>query len=272
MLNEFARTELVIGRDAMDCMKAARVAVFGVGGVGGNCIEALARCGIGTLDLIDDDRICLTNINRQVFATHKTVGKYKVDAAEERIHEISPKTVVNKYKMFYLPSTRDQIDFNQFDYIIDAIDTVTAKLDIIEQAVACHVPIISSMGCGNRVDPSKLVIKDIYETSGDPLARVMRRELRKRGIQKLTVCCSTEKPLRPLDIDDLSCRYHCVCPPGTERKCTDRRDIPGSTSFVPPAAGIMIASYVMRDLSSFDPEHRVRPRTWAEEYRRDHAQ
>ena len=242
MSGEFIRTERVIGHEAMETLRHARIAVFGLGGVGGNAAEALARCGVGTLDLIDNDEVVLSNINRQAFALHSTVGMKKTDAAKARIHDISPDTVVNLYPIFYLPETRDQIPFREFDYIIDAIDTVTAKLDLIEQAIHYDVPIISSMGTGNRMDPSKLSIKDVYETSGDPLARIMRHELRKRGVKKLTVCTSSELPVVPLESEE--------APSGT------RRSVPGSTSFVPPAAGILIASYVVRQLTGFQEGRR----------------
>ncbi len=268
-LNQYSRTELVLGQSAMDKMRNARVAVFGVGGVGGNVVEALARSGVGTLDLIDDDRVCLTNLNRQLIATRQTIGKFKVDAAEERIHAIDPNIVVNKYQCFYLPQEREKFDFTKWDYIVDAIDTVTAKLDIIEEAIRCGVPIISAMGCGNRVDPTKLVVTDIYQTKNDPLARVMRYECRKRKIKKLKVVYSTEMPIKPLNDTENSCLYHCVCPPGTKRKCTDRRDVPGSTSFVPSVAGIIIASQIMLDLTDFDPNNRKAPRNLLEQYKHD---
>ena len=270
MLNQFSRTELVMGQDAMEKLANARVAVFGIGGVGGYVVEALARSGIGALDLIDDDRVCLTNINRQIIATRKNVGQYKVDAAEERIHMINPTVDVTKYQCFYLPAEKDKFDFTQYDYIVDAIDTVTAKIDIILEAQRLGIPIISAMGCGNRVDPTQIKIGDLYKTEGDPLAKVMRRELRKRGVKKLTVCYSTELPIKPLEDMRISCRYNCICPPGTVRKCTDRRDIPGSTAFVPAAAGLAIASYVARDITSFDPANRKPGKevnTWVDMYR-----
>lgn len=243
MKGAFIRTASVIGPGALETLRSCRVAVFGIGGVGGNCAETLARSGVGTLDLIDHDEVCESNLNRQIFALRSTIGMKKTDAAKARIADICPDTVVNTYPIFYLPETRDQLDFTDYDFIVDAIDTVTAKLDIIERAGQCGVPVISSMGCGNRMDPSKLRIMDIYETAGDPLAKVMRRELRKRGIRKLTVCCSAEPPLSPmLDLRE---------------EGEKRRSIPGSTAFVPPAAGIMIASYVVRQLISFDPANRV---------------
>ena len=251
MLNQFSRTQLIFGPEAMKRIAASRVAVFGVGGVGGYAVEALVRSGIGALDLIDDDRVCLTNLNRQLHATRKTVGRYKVDAAEERILEINPDCSVRTYKTFYMPDTRDQFDFTQYDYVIDAIDTVTGKLALVEQAQKVNTPIISSMGAGNKTDPTAFRVADIYQTSVCPLARVMRSECRKRGIRHLKVVYSTEQPQRPLEDPAISCRSHCICPPGT-RKCTVRRDIPGSTAFVPSVAGLIIAGEVIRDLCGAD--------------------
>ena len=250
MLNQFSRTQLLYGRDVMEFFVSCRVAVFGIGGVGGYVVEALARSGIGALDLIDDDRVCLTNINRQILATRKTVGRYKVDAAEERIHEIFPDCKVRTYKTFYLPDTQDQFDFHEYDYIVDAIDTVTGKLAIIENAQKSDVPVISSMGAGNKIDPTAFEIADIYDTSVCPLAKVMRRECRKRGIRSLKVVYSKEKPIRPLEDMSISCRQHCICPPGTVRKCTERRDIPGSTAFVPSVVGLIIAGEIINDLAA----------------------
>ena len=249
MLNQFSRTQLLYGQDNMRRLTASRVAVFGIGGVGGYVVEALARSGVGALDLIDDDRVCITNLNRQILATRKTVGKYKVDAAEERIKDIFPECEVRTYKTFYLPETQDQFAFHEYDYVVDAIDTVSGKLAIIENAKKAGVRVISSMGAGNKVDPAALEVADIYETSVCPLARVMRRECRKRGIDSLKVVYSREAPIRPLEDLSISCRQHCVCPPGTVRKCTQRRDIPGSTAFVPSVAGLIIAAEVVRDLT-----------------------
>ncbi len=249
MLNQFSRTQLLFGPEAMEYLAGCRVAVFGVGGVGGYAVEALVRSGVGALDLIDDDRVCLTNLNRQLYATRKTVGKYKVDVAEERIHDINPDCAVRTYKTFYLPETRDQFDFTQYDYVIDAIDTVTGKLGLIEQAQASGTPIISAMGAGNKTDPTAFRVADIHRTSVCPLARVMRSECRKRGIKHLKVVYSTELPKRPLEDPSISCRSHCICPPDT-RKCTVRRDIPGSTAFVPSVAGLIIAGEVVKDLIS----------------------
>ena len=249
MLNQFSRTELLFGKKAMERLYNSRVAVFGIGGVGGYTVEALARSGIGTLDLIDDDLVCLTNINRQIFATGKTVGKYKVDVAQERILELNPTLVVNTYKTFYAPSTVAQFDFSQYDYIVDAIDTVTGKLELVEQANLSGVPIISCMGAADKLDPTAFEVADIYDTTVCPLARVMRRELRKRGIRSLKVVYSKEPALTPIEDMSISCRAHCVCPPGTARKCTQRRQIPGSNAFVPPVAGFILAGEVVKDLA-----------------------
>ena len=248
MLNQFSRTQLLVGREAMERLFAARVAVFGIGGVGGYTVEALARSGVGTLDLIDDDKVCLTNLNRQIFATRKTVGKYKIDVARERILEINPDAVVNTYRTFYAPDTADQFDFTRYDYIVDAIDTVTGKLELIEQAHRCGTPIISSMGAGNKMDASAFEVADIYDTSICPLARVMRRELRRRGIPALKVVYSKEPAIPPIEDMSISCRTHCICPPGTARKCTQRRQVPGSNAFVPAAAGRILAGEVVKDL------------------------
>ena len=249
MLNQFSRTQLLLGQEGMEKLFRARVAVFGIGGVGGYTVEALARSGVGTLDLIDDDKICLTNLNRQIFATRKTVGQYKVDIAEQRILEINPKAVVHTYKTFYAPQTAEQFDFSQYDYVVDAIDTVTGKLELVEQAEKAGVPIISSMGAGNKMDPTAFEVADIYETSVCPLARVMRRELKRRGIKKLKVVYSKEPPMAPIDDMSISCSTHCICPPGTARKCTQRRQVPGSNAFVPSVVGLIIAGEVVKDLS-----------------------
>lgn len=251
MLNQFSRTQLVFGEEAMQRLAEARVAVFGIGGVGGYTVEALARSGIGQLDLIDDDKVCITNVNRQLLATLKTVGQYKVDVAKERVADINPKCRVNTFKTFYMPDTEGEFDFSQYDYIVDAIDTVKGKLALVENAQKAGTPIISSMGAGNKVDAAAFEVADIYETSVCPLARVMRYECRRRGIKKLKVVYSKEKPIRPMEDMSISCRRHCVCPPGT-RKCTVRRDIPGSTAFVPSVAGLIIAGEVIKELTSFE--------------------
>lgn len=249
MLNQFSRTQLLLGQDGMDRLANARVAVFGVGGVGGFTVEALARSGVGTIDLIDDDKVCLTNINRQIIALRSTVGKYKVDVAAERLRDINQNIQVNTYKTFYMPDTAHQFDFSQYDYVVDAIDTITGKLELVIQAHKAGTPIICSMGAGNKLDPTAFRVADIYKTSVDPLARVMRHELRKRGIKKLKVVYSEEPPMRPVDDMASSCRTNCICPPGAARKCTERRDIPGSNAFVPSVVGLIIAGEVIKDLS-----------------------
>ena len=252
MLNQFSRTELLLGRQGMERLYNARVAVFGIGGVGGYTVEALARSGVGTLDLIDDDKVCLTNLNRQIIATRSTVGRYKVDVATERIRDINPDCTVNVYKTFYTPETAEQFDFTQYDYIVDAIDTVTGKLELVERAAKAGTPIISCMGAGNKIHADKLEVTDIYKTSGCPLARVMRYELRKRRIRKLKVVYSKEPAMTPIDDMAISCRQNCICPPGTARKCTQRRQVPGSTSFVPAAAGLIAAGEVVKDLTGVE--------------------
>lgn len=247
MQDQFSRTRLLFGPEGMEKLKNSHVAVFGIGGVGGYTVEALARSGIGALDLVDDDKVCLTNVNRQLYATRSTVGRYKVEVAEERIRDINPDCMVRAWKTFYMPDTQDQFDFTEYDYIVDAIDTVKGKLTLIEAAKAAGTPIISCMGAGNKTDPTAFRVADIYKTSVCPLARVMRTECRKRRIKHLKVVYSTELPVRPLEDPAISCRNHCICPPDT-RKCTVRRDIPGSTAFVPSVAGLIIAGEVVKDL------------------------
>ncbi len=247
MQDQFSRTRLLFGPEGMEKLKNSHVAVFGIGGVGGYAVEALARSGIGALDLIDDDKVCLTNVNRQLYATRSTVGRYKVEVAEERIRDINPDCRVRAWKTFYMPDTQDQFDFTEYDYIVDAIDTVKGKLTLVEAAKAAGTPIISCMGAGNKTDPTAFRVADIYKTSVCPLARVMRTECRKRRIRHLKVVYSTEIPVRPLEDPAISCRNHCICPPDT-RKCTVRRDIPGSTAFVPSVAGLILAGEVVKDL------------------------
>lgn len=230
MENQFLRTELIYGEEAMKKLASCRVAVFGIGGVGGYAVEALVRSGIGALDLIDHDRVSLTNLNRQIIATHRTIGRYKVDVAAERAAEISPDCIVRTFKTFYLPETEDRFDFREYDYVVDAIDTVTGKLAIIENAKKAGVPVISSMGAGNKVLPSAFEVADLYETSVCPLARIMRRECKKRGIRDLKVVYSKEKTIRP------------------RRILSGKRAVPGSTAFVPSVAGLIIAGEVINDL------------------------
>lgn len=251
MLNQFSRTELLLGKDGIEKLASSRVAIFGIGGVGGYTVEALARSGIGTFDLIDDDKICITNINRQIYALKSTVGKYKVDVAKDRILDINPNAVVNTYKTFYTPETADEFDFSQYDYVVDAIDTVVGKLKIVEKAKEAKIPVISSMGAGNKMNPALFEVTDIFKTSVCPLAKVMRQELKKRKIRKLKVVYSKEIPIKPNDDIEISCKKHCVCPPGTVRKCTARRQIPGSNAFVPSVVGLIIAGEVVKDLIGY---------------------
>jgi hypothetical protein len=248
MSRQFARTQLLLGPEAMEKLAHSRVAVFGVGGVGGYVCEALARSGVGAFDLIDDDKVCLTNINRQIIATRKTIGKYKAEVMRERILDINPSADIRVYKCFFLPENADEFPFDEYDYVVDAVDTVTAKIELVMKAQEKGVRIISSMGAGNKLDASAFRVADIYKTKVCPLAKVMRRELKKRGVKKLKVVYSEEKALTPLEDESISCRSNCVCPPGTQHKCTDRRAIPGSVAFVPPVAGLIIAGEVIKDL------------------------
>ncbi len=250
MLNQFSRTQLLIGAEAIKRLSESRVAVFGIGGVGGYVCEALVRSGIGHFDLIDDDKVCLTNLNRQILATRKTVGKYKAEVMAERMLEINPEADIRIHKCFFLPENADDFPFDEYDYVIDAVDTVTAKLELIMRCKSKNVPVISAMGAGNKLDAGRMKIADIYEPSVCPLARVMRHELRKRGVKALKVVYSDEQPVRPLEDMSISCRSHCICPPGAQHKCTERRDIPGSTAFVPAVAGLLIAGEVVRELIS----------------------
>lgn len=249
MLNQFSRTELLLGKEGIERLQNARVAVFGIGGVGGYVCEALVRSGVQHFDLIDDDRVCLTNLNRQIIATRKTVGKHKVEVMRERMLDINPTVTVTMHQCFFLPENADTFPFEEYDYVVDAVDTVTAKLELIQRCQDKGVPIISAMGAGNKLDPGRLKVADIYETRVDPLARVMRRECKRRGIRRLKVVYSDEQPVRPIEDMSISCRTNCICPPGAERKCVDRRDIPGSTAFVPAVAGLLIAGEIVADLS-----------------------
>lgn len=264
MQNQFSRTQLLMGKAAIDTLMGSRVAVFGVGGVGGYVVEALARSGVGELDIIDDDRVCLTNVNRQVIATLSTVGKHKVDVCEERIHDINRRCIVHKYQMFYLPETADAIDISQFDYVVDCIDTVKAKLDLIKRCHDQKVPIISCMGAANKMDATAFQVTDINKTKMDPLAKVIRKKLRKMNIHKLKVVYSEEEPLRPIDDPNISCRFHCICPNKDMRKCTDRRDIPASNAFVPAAAGLICGGEVIKDLVRITGTWRLTPEMIAE--------
>ena len=240
MDDQFSRTRLLLGDDGIEKLKNARVAVFGVGGVGGYAVEALARAGVGALDLIDNDTVACSNLNRQIIATHDTIGKLKVDVAADRVHAINPDCTVRVYRTFYLPENKDQFDFSQYDYVVDAIDTVSGKIALVLQSKEAGVPIISAMGAGNKLDPSRFEVTDLYNTSVCPLARVMRTECRKRGIKHLKVVYSKEPPVTPLvSAEDMA--------PG-------KRSVPGSVSFVPAAAGLILAGEVVRDLVGLHPE------------------
>ena len=225
--NRFSRTEALLGEQAMEKLKKARVAVFGIGGVGGHVVEALVRSGVGAVDIVDSDKVCLSNLNRQIIATESSIGKYKVDVMKERILDINPEAVVNVHKCFYLPETKDEFDFSQYSYVVDAVDTVTAKIQLVMEAAEAGVPIISSMGAGNKLDPTAFQVADIYKTSVCPLAKVMRRELKKRGIKKLKVVYSREQPVV-------------------------KNAVPASVAFVPSVVGLIIAGEVIKDLVKAD--------------------
>lgn len=248
MLGPFSRTELLIGHEALEKLKNSKVAIFGVGGVGSFAVEALARSGVGYLTLIDDDDVCLTNINRQIHATTKTVGRPKVEVMAERIKEINPKCQVTTYKTFYNKDTAEELLSTKYDYVIDAIDTVSSKIDLVVRCKEKNIPIISSMGAGNKLDPTKFEVADIYDTSICPLAKVMRSELRKRGVKDLKVVYSKETPIKIENNSMHSCKTNCICPPTAQRTCSARRQIPGSISFVPSVVGLIIAGEVIKDL------------------------
>ena len=233
-MEQYERLKLLIGEEGLNKLRNSHVAVFGVGGVGGYVCEALVRSGIGQIDLIDHDTVSESNLNRQIIALHSTIGKLKVDVLKERLLDIDPEVKVNTYPVFFLPENADDFDFSEYDYVIDAVDTVTAKIEIILNAKENNVPVISSMGTGNKLDPSRLEVSDIYKTEMCPLAKVMRKEMKKRGVKKLKVVYSREKPI------DVDCS-NMELPEG-------KRSIPGSTAFVPPAAGLLIASEVVKDL------------------------
>lgn len=233
MAEEFARTELLLGADGMEKLKNARVAVFGIGGVGGHAFEALVRSGVGKIDIFDNDTVALTNLNRQIIATRETLGKSKVDAAKERALSINPNVTINAHNCFFMPETADEFDFTNYDYVIDAIDTVKGKIEIIMRADKANVPVISCMGAGNKLDPTKFEVTDIYKTSVCPLARTMRYELRRRGIKKLKVVYSKEEPIKPAESSEQ----------------TFRRSVPGSTAFVPAVAGLIAAGEAVKDIA-----------------------
>jgi tRNA A37 threonylcarbamoyladenosine dehydratase len=252
MLNQFSRTELLLGAEGLARLKAARVAVFGLGGVGSYAAEALVRSGVGAVELVDDDRVCLTNLNRQLCATRSTVGQLKVEAMRARLLDINPDAEVAAHAVFFMPQTADRFDFARYSYVVDAVDTVTAKLALAERCRAAGVPVISCMGAGNKLDPTRFEVADIFATSVCPLAKVMRKELRARGIPALKVVYSKEPPVEPEEDLRNSCKTHCVCPPGTVRKCTVRHQVPGSVAFVPPVAGLILAGEVVKDLVAHD--------------------
>ncbi len=254
MWEQFSRTERLFGKKAVEQLMQAKVAVFGIGGVGGHALEALVRSGVGSVDIIDNDKVCLSNLNRQIIATHKTLGQYKVDVAEERMKEINPDVVIHKYQVFFLPETSDRFDFSKYDYVVDAIDTVAGKIELAVRADKAGVPIISSMGAGNKADPTPFEVADIYETSICPLAKVMRRELKKRGISRLKVVYSKELPLAPVECDTISiglpdkgCKENGMAENAENR----RRQTPGSSAFVPSVAGLIMAGEVVKDLINF---------------------
>lgn len=241
MINEFSRTELLLGKEAMNKLKNAHIAIFGIGGVGGYTAEALVRSGVGKIDIIDNDKVSLTNINRQIYATHDTIGMYKTDVAKQRILSINPNVQVTAYNIFYTPKTANIFDFLKYDYVVDAIDTVTGKIQLVTEAEKCNVPIISSMGAGNKLDPTAFEVSDIYKTSVCPLARVMRQQLKRRGIKKLKVVYSKEIPIKPRKYINDQMEKDGVL-------AGERRQIPGSVAFVPSVAGLIIAGEVIKDI------------------------
>ena len=247
MLNQFSRTELLVGKEAIEKLNKAKVAVFGIGGVGSFVVEGLVRAGVENFILVDNDKVCLTNLNRQIIATRKTVGKYKVEVAKERILEINPNAKVEIHQEFFMPESKEILD-GTVDYIVDAVDTVTAKIELVMRANKLNIPIISSMGTGNKLDPIKFEVTDIYKTSICPLAKVMRKELRTRGIKKLKVVYSKEEPIKPDKTMESSCKNEYICPEESMIKDTTRHQIPGSVSFVPSVAGLIIAGEVIKDI------------------------
>ena len=259
MQNQFSRTQLLFGKPAINTLAGSRVAVFGIGGVGGYVVEVLARSGVGELDIFDDDRVCLTNVNRQIYALLSTVGQHKVDVAEKRIHDINPRCIVNKYQMFYLPTNADEIDLSVYDYVVDCIDTVSAKIELAKRCYRLHIPIISCMGAANKMDATAFKVADIKKTKMDPLAKVIRKKLKELHIPKLKVVYSEEQPMRPFEDAEISCRFHCICPDKDMRKCTDRRNIPASNAFVPAAAGLIVGGEVVKDLINRAQTMRIAP-------------
>ena len=247
MENQFSRTELIIGEEAIEKLNKAKVAVFGIGGVGSFVVEGLARAGIENFILVDNDVVSVTNLNRQIIATVKTIGKPKVEVAKERILEINPDAKVETYQEFFMPESKDILN-KSVDYIVDSVDTVTAKIELVIRANKLNIPIISSMGTGNKLDPTKFEVTDIYKTSICPLAKVIRKELRAREIKKLKVVYSKEEPIKPNKIHETDCEDNCICPPGNKQKYTIKKQVPGSISFVPSVAGLIIAGEVIKDI------------------------
>ena len=248
MFDQFSRTRLTLGSNGVESLQKAHVIVFGCGGVGGYVCESLVRSGLGAIDIVDDDKVCLTNINRQIIATWKTVGMDKVDAMEERLLDINPSCKITKHKCFYLPDSASEFDLSKYDYIVDCVDTVTAKLHLVAQAKTAGTPIISAMGAGNKLDPTAISNADISETSICRQARIIRKELRKRGIHHLKVAYSPEPTVKPEEDGRAGCAAGCVCPPNSEHTCLDRRSVPGSNAFVPAAMGLAIGAEVAKDL------------------------
>lgn len=248
MTEQFARTKILLGHEAMERLARARVAVFGIGGVGGHVCEALARSGVGAFDLIDDDRVCITNLNRQIIATHRTIGRYKTEVMRERILEINPEADVWVHQCFFLPENAGQFPFAEYDYVVDAVDTVTAKIELILRARENHVPVISSMGAGNKLDASAFRVADIYETKVCPLARVLRRELKKRNVEHLKVVYSEEEPLVPQEAKEAGLQTDAGQSTTQEKRSGRRRAVPGSVAFVPSVAGLILAGEVVKDL------------------------
>ncbi len=248
-MDAFSRTEYLLGKPALETLRKSRVAVFGIGGVGSFTVEALARAGVGHFLLVDDDLVCLTNLNRQLIALHSTLGRPKVEVMAERVRDINPQADVETLQAFYLPENADRFDLSRFDYVVDAVDTVSAKVELAVRAHRAGVRIVSCMGAGNKLDPTRFEVADIAETSVCPLCKVMRKELKKRGLAALTVVYSKELPAVPVETEATSCRHNCVCPKGSPRTCTVRRRIPGSVSFVPPVAGLILAGEVVRGLT-----------------------
>lgn len=247
-MHAFSRTEMIIGKRGLDKLAAAKIAIFGIGGVGSYVAEALVRAGVGKFVLIDDDTICLTNVNRQLHATTKTIGQLKVDAMRQRMLDINPLAEIEAVSAFYLPELAEKLIKDDYNYIVDALDTVTAKIDLAVQGQKRGIRVISAMGAGNKLDPGGFAVADLFETSVCPLAKVMRKELRKRGVTSLKVVYSQENPCKPVYVAESDCSENCICPPGSAKHCLEKRSVPGSISFVPGMVGLLIAGAVVNDL------------------------